>query len=151
MIRDSPLHAPLFSSFPPIFNPSFPPHFHPSRTVILTKKWLARLVKLIGRQIIRDWWQDAGTFYGSIDDFALKVKVRVDRWLGIGVDMHLSNLLYPSFFPSPVVIRTPFDLFPSRRHSLFLFPAISGVVFWFWECFYGGFVDLGCNMDGVDW
>ena len=42
-------------------------------------------------------------------------------------------------------------LFPSRCHSLFHFPAISGVVFWFWECFFGGFVDLGLVMEGVDW
>ena len=66
----------------PIFTPPHAfqaPLFRPSRTGILTKKRVVKLVKLIGRQIIRDWWQDAGTFLRSIDDWALEVKVRVDR------------------------------------------------------------------------
>ena len=51
----------------PIFTPPHrfqPPHFHPSFTVILTKKWVLKLAKLIGRQIIRDWCREWGLFLG---------------------------------------------------------------------------------------
>ena len=40
---------------------ALPPHafqsplFHPSCTVILAKKWVVKLAKLLGRQMIRDW------------------------------------------------------------------------------------------------
>ena len=55
----------------PIFTPPHtfqPPLFHPFRTVILTKKGVEKLVKLIGRQMIRDWCHNRVTFLRSIDD-----------------------------------------------------------------------------------
>ena len=79
MIRDWCRDAPHFQPLHTPSQPLFSPLFHPSRTVILTKKRVVKLVKLLGRQIIRDWWQDAGCFFRSIDDYALEVKVGVDR------------------------------------------------------------------------
>ena len=134
----------------PIFTPPHafqPPLFHPSGTVILTKKWVVKLAKLSGRQIIRDWWQDAGVNRW----LGIGGESEVDRWLGIGVDKHLSNLLYTSFSPRTTFSRAVPHLFSSFSFSPPLSSSLQpfgwvvflllGVFFW-WFCgfrvCYGG-------------